>query len=95
MEDLVKKLKELVDEYGMVDVGEGAAEMLGVTQMRLDRALATLYADGYSISCVFLPLVTVKKSHVMTKVLCRPDMDVMLRTNFNIKAHHIIYTLDE
>ncbi len=31
MEDLVKKLKKLADDYGMVDVGQGAAEMLGVT----------------------------------------------------------------
>ena len=95
MEDLVKKLKELADEYGTVDVGSGAAEMLGVTQRELDRALATLCADGYSVDRVFLPLVTVEKKHVMTKVLCRPDMDIILRTNFNIKAHHIIYALDE
>ena len=95
MEDLVSKFKELVDEYGMVDVGEGAAEMLGVTQRELDRALATLCTDEYSVCRVCFPQVTVKKGKVTTKMLCRPDMDLLLRTNFNVKAHHIIYALDE
>lgn len=95
MEDLVKKLKKLADEYGMVDVDEGAAEILGVTQTRLDRALATLCADGYSVNRVLLPQVTVEKKMVTTKLLCRPDMDLPLRTNFNVKAHHIIYTVNE
>ena len=95
MEDLVKKLKELADEYGMVDVGEGAAEMLGVTQRELDRALTMLCADEYSVCRVCFPQVTVEKKTVTTKLLCRPDMDLLLRTNFNVKAHHIIYMVNE
>lgn len=95
MEDLVKKLKKLADEYGIVDVGQGVAEMLGVTQTRLDRALATLCADGYSVNRVLLPQVTVEKKTVTTKLLCRPGMDYELRTNFKVKAHHIIYAQDE
>lgn len=95
MEDLVKKLKELADEYRMVDVGNGAAQVLGVTQTRLDRALATLCADGYSVSRVTLPLVTVKKSNVITEVLCRPDMDILLRTSINVKADHIFHVVNE
>lgn len=93
MEDLVRKLKKLADEYGMVDVGEGAAEMLGVTQTRLDRALATLCADGYSVYRVCFPQVSVEMKTVTAKVLCRPDVDY--EADFKIKTHHIIYTLDE
>jgi len=95
MEDLARRLKKLADEYGMVDVGEGAAEMLGVTQRELDRALAMLCADEYSVCRVCFPQVTVKMGNITTKMLCRPDMDLLLRTNFNVKVHHIIYSLND
>lgn len=89
MEDLVNKLKELADKHGMVDVGRGAAQMLGVTQRELDIALSNLEDHGYLVYGGRLPQVTVDGKMTTIKVLCRPGTEWM--HIFDAKKHHISY----
>lgn len=87
--DLIKKLKGLVDKHGLVDVGRGVAEMLGVSQTRLDAALVKLQASGYLVLGGILPHATSdKKLRLPTiKVLCKPGTD---RADiFTDKVYHL------
>ena len=67
-DDLVKILKE----KGPIDVGEGTAQSLNISQARLDEALELLYFDGYEIHGGRVPQPNNPKHTTTTKVLCEP-----------------------
>lgn len=60
------KLKNVVDEKGMIDVGAGTEFSLGVTQTRKNNAVALLKDQGYTVEEIKVPQLGTGK---MTSVL--------------------------
>lgn len=87
MEDLINKLKVLADKYGMVDVGQGAAQMFGVKQSKLDSALLSLEKIGYFTYGGQIQQATTVGRIVTIKVLCKPEVDQ--KDIFTDKVHHL------
>lgn len=77
-------LKEEVDKYGKIDVGEQVERSLGVTRTNLDNALMILEMEGYPTYGGRVPQVTNKNQQTTIKVLCPPGTE-----------HREIYNYDE
>lgn len=77
-------LQKIVDEKGMVDVGSGVEQQLGITRDRLDLALYILEKKGYHLYKGGIPQVTNKGQQSTQTVLCAPD-----------KQHKDIYEYDK
>lgn len=73
--ELTEKLKGLADEHGMVDVGFGAAKMLGVRQVDLDKVLVELENDGYLTHGGQIQQATAVRRIITIKVLCKSGVD--------------------
>jgi transposase-like protein len=67
------KLKQQVDENGMIDVGVGAERYLGVSREKLNEALYILELEGYNHFGGGVPQVTNKGKQTNIQVLCPPD----------------------
>lgn len=85
--ELIKKLKKLADEHGMVDVGYGSAKMLGVRQVDLDVALMELKNDGYLTYGGRIPSATAGWKTTTIKVLCKPGVD--RKDIYTDKVYHL------
>jgi len=74
-EDILTKtanqLRERVDEAGMIDVGKGVENYIGVAPTRLNTALSVLKGEGYEIHTIPVPQVGVGKD-VKVRVLAVP-----------------------
>lgn len=70
-----KKLKEIVDEKGIVDVGPGVERELGVSRNKLDEALYQLEVDGYLTEKRRLNQVTNPNQKTTLKLLCKPGTE--------------------
>lgn len=66
------KLKQQVDENGMIDVGIGAERYLGVSREKLNEALYILELEGYNHFGGGVPQVTNKGKQTNIQVLCPP-----------------------
>jgi len=66
-----RALKERVDEIGMVQVGKGVENYLGVSNTRLSSSLTALKDEGYEVHTISVPQVGVGKD-VKVKVLAVP-----------------------
>lgn len=66
------KLKQQVDENGMIDVGVGAERYLGVSREKLNEALYILELEGYNHFGGGVPQVTNKGKQTNIQVLCPP-----------------------
>lgn len=64
-------LKSRVDDVGMVDVGKGVENYLGVSNTKLNTALSMLKEDGYEVHTIPVPQVGIGKD-VKVKVLAIP-----------------------
>lgn len=64
-------LKEHVDQKKYVDVGRGVDSQLGITQTRLNTALASLKEQGYEVHNIQVQQLGTGK-YTKTKVLARP-----------------------
>lgn len=84
---LAERLKGLADEHGMVDVGFGAAKMLGARQVDLDMALMELENDGYFTYGGRIPSATAGWKTTTIKVLCKPGVD--RKDIFTDKVYHL------
>ena len=84
---LIKKLKELANEHGMVDVGFGVAEMLEARQVDLDVALMELKNDGYLTYGGRIPSATAGWKTTLIKVLCKPGVD--RKDIYTDKVYHL------
>lgn len=67
-----QRLKELVDEKGMIDVAAGAEKELGVSEQMLKQALYNLELDGYPTYGGGIPQVTNPGRQTNVQVLCPP-----------------------
>lgn len=65
-------LKKIVDEKGMVDVGDGVARELGISEEKLKQALYRLELEGYPTYGGGLPQVTNPGKQTNLRVLCPP-----------------------
>ena len=70
--DTADNLAKLVNEKGMILVGEGTAENLNISQGRLDEALELLYFEGYEVHGGRMPYPTNPNFMRTIKVLCPP-----------------------
>ena len=61
------------DGYGMLDVGKGVENYMGVTSTRLNTAVRALQKEGYVLHPVNSPQVTTGKD-TRTKVLAKPGV---------------------
>lgn len=68
-----EKLKQQVDENGMIDVGVGAERYLGVSREKLNEALYILELEGYNTFGGGVPQVTNKGKQTNIRVLCPPE----------------------
>lgn len=68
-----EKLKQQVDENGMIDVGVGAERYLGVSREKMNEALYILELEGYNTFGGGVPQVTNKGKQTNIQVLCPPD----------------------
>ena len=69
------KLKEELTKKGMLDVGAGVNREMGISETKLQEALAILELDGYNVYPIGIPQTTNPGKQINTKVLCNPDID--------------------
>lgn len=66
-------IKQEVDKKGMVDVGRGVENYIGVSKTRLDTAVSMAKQDGYAVHSVKIPQIGTGHD-TTTKVVCTPGM---------------------
>ncbi len=72
METLSNTVKAAVDEKRMVDIGQGVASQLGVSNERLSAAVTKLQSEGYNVYGFQVDQMNGKKTNM--KVLAKPDV---------------------
>lgn len=75
IEQTALDLKEIVDEKGMVDVGKGVEQSLGIPRTRLDSALFALEVAGYHIYKNRIEQSTNKDQRITQTILTVPDKE--------------------
>lgn len=58
LSNTVDVLKKVVDEKGIVDVGEGVEREIGISKDRMVKALEVMRAEGYEVAEIHVPQVT-------------------------------------
>lgn len=66
-------LKDNVDRKGMIDIGEGTENLMGISQTKLNTAVAMLEEDGYHRHRMDVPQQGTGKMTTM-KVLAKPEI---------------------
>ena len=79
-QDTANMLRDQINEKGMIDVGIGVEESLGVSREKLDKALKILENEGYVVYGGSVPQVTNPGQETILKVICPPGTE-----------HHEIY----
>ena len=75
-ENIADVLKKEVDKKGMIDISEGANQVLGVTESELDKAAYTLEAEyGYKRYGVGIRQPTNIRQQTNITVLAKPEFD--------------------
>lgn len=67
-------LKKEVDGKNLVDIGEGVAEFVGISQSQMDGAIRRLKEEGYSVQTLKESQVSNPEQKTTIKVLCPPGM---------------------
>ncbi len=65
-------LKRNVDEKGYIDVGDGVASGMGITNNRLDTAVQGLKNEGYEVHNIHIQQVSNPHQYTTVAVLCKP-----------------------
>jgi biotin operon repressor/DNA-binding CsgD family transcriptional regulator len=74
-EKTAANLAKLVDERGMIDVGEGVEKQLGMSRGKLDAALKILKNEGYEVYGGRVPQVTNPGRQTTIQILCPPGTE--------------------
>lgn len=75
-EEIAKRLKEEVDQKGMIDISEGVSNVLGVSEGQLDEAAYILEAEnGYKRYGVGIKNPTNNRQQTNITVLAKPEYD--------------------
>ncbi len=72
---VAEKLKNSVDEKGMIDVGAGVDRQLGIPREKLNQALDILEMEGYEVYGGRVPQATNPGRMTTIKVLCPPGTE--------------------
>lgn len=72
IETLSNTVKAAVDEKNMVDIGQGVASQLGVSNERLSAAVTKLQSEGYNVYGFQVDQMNGKKTNM--KVLAKPEI---------------------
>ena len=70
----IEALKAGVEKYRYVDVGNGVASSLNVTESRLKTAVNILKNEGYEVHEIYIPQVGVPGQYTTAKILCAPGV---------------------
>lgn len=70
--ETAESLEALVKEKGVIEVGEGVAQLMNVSQDRFNEALEILYFEGYEIHNGRVPQPNNPEHQTTVKVLCPP-----------------------
>ena len=87
-------LKKHVDEKGMIDVGAGVDNELGVSRERMTQALKILDQEGYHSFPCRVPQNTNPGKYTTTKVLCPPGTPYTVKPN-GTKVSSAVYDFDK
>lgn len=87
-------LKTHVNEKGLIDVGKGVENHIGVSRTRLDTAVEVLKQEGYKVHYVPGPQVTTGHNTNM-KVLCPPDTTWAQVMNNRDKIQQVVSFSDD
>ncbi len=87
------KIKQRVDEVGMVDVGVGVERELGVSKEKLNQALYILEQQGYNTFGGRVPQVTNPGRQTTLRVICPPDTPYKVNDDGK-KTSSAIYDFD-
>ena len=75
LEATIDILRKSVDENGVVDVGAGVAQELGISEERLQQSLYALEMEGYNVYGARMQQVTnVQGKKTTLKLLCKEDV---------------------
>lgn len=74
-EFLKARIKEKMDNGGMIDVGKGVERELGVSSEKLEQALYLLQREGYEVYGGRVPQATNPGKKTTLKVLCPPGTE--------------------
>lgn len=68
-------ISEALDEYGLLTIGLGSAELMGVTQTKFDAAIQKMVdEDGYNVYNLKIPQPNDPLKYTTIKTLAPPDM---------------------
>lgn len=89
-----EKLKEELEEKGMLDVGAGVEVSLGVTQQTLKEALFILETEGYKHFGVGMQQVTNPKQQTSVEIIAKSDDDIIDLQRQVYKGPSIVQSVD-
>lgn len=72
IENIAKTVKAAVDEKQIVDIGQGVASQLGISNERLSAAVTKLQSEGYNVYGFQVDQMNGKKTNM--KVLAKPEV---------------------
>lgn len=93
-EFLKERVKAVMDDGGMIDVGSGVATTLNISKEKLDQALYLLQREGYEVFGGRMPQPTNPGQYTTLKVLCPPDTPYKINSKGE-KVSSAIYEFDK
>lgn len=97
LENTMNVIRERVEEGAVIDVGKGVEYQIGVTADKLNKAVAALEAEGYSVHTFRVPQLVTNHETTM-KVICKPDVewkDIVTHPERVEEIHQISYDMGE
>lgn len=68
-------LKAELGKHKYLDVGDGTAELMGISSTRLDNALRLMKDEGYEVHKIMVPQASNPKHKTTVTVLCQPGTE--------------------
>lgn len=81
-------LADQVQKKGLIDIGLGVSDTMGITDTRLKNAVSLLKEQGYVVESIFIPQATNKDQYTTLKVLAPPGTTKkeILENKYDIKS---------
>lgn len=82
-EKTANKLRDIVDDKKVVDIGVGVERKLNISREKLDEAVAILKLEGYEVHGSRVPQATNKDRKTTLKLLCSPGTPAKAAYDFD------------